>query len=153
MLNPVADPTDLEELAEIIEEVLDSIAAMLDGGGPEAVPPTTWPDQAFEAAVAIVGPNPGELRVWTDSGTAVAMTARLTGRSVDELDLADGLDSIAELANLFAGTAKSVLPEENGLAEPIATQIDATAVPAPTEGAVEVDHHLGRYVVRLSIES
>ncbi len=151
MQQPLLDTADLEEVHEIAIEVLDSVGLMADGEA--LVPPSTWPDKGFHASVAIIGSDPGQLQIWADAGTAVALTGLLTDRPVAELELADGQDSISELANLLAGTAKSVFPGENRLAEPVAQQIEAADIPQPGDGHVEIVHDLGRFIVQLLTES
>jgi CheY-specific phosphatase CheX len=70
-------------------------------------------DQAVCSSISISGPWSATLLLSCDRSVALASTASVLGMSEDEVDNADMLDIMGELANIIGGNLKGAVSDDN----------------------------------------
>lgn len=147
-MSGVTHQDDLDdELAEIVEEVLDGIletAEMDHGVGGSSAPGST-----IEATVHIAGDANAVFTLRAPAETAYMIGAVLLAAPMDSLQMEDACDVMAELTNMIGGIAKSLIAEETYQLIPEVQVVDASA---PLPQSIEVFHDLGRFEAHLEYE-
>jgi hypothetical protein len=150
MIPELLDPAVLDELAEIVEEMLDGLvetaevspSALLGDVDPAVVTGTV------EASVPVLGADPMVFTVRMPATEAVALSASLTGDTVATTTVDDARATVGEITNLLAGSAKTLVEDETSLGTPTTALLgdDADGL----SDSVIVDHELGTFQVRLA---
>lgn len=137
---------DRDELSEVIEETLEGILETI--GDVASVAPFAPGDEVqwVEAIVPILGPTTDARFVLViDTATAATMAEVWAGIPADELGPDDGPAVVGELANLFAGSAKTLIDDETRLDVPTAAVVDGIGL--DPDSLVVISHQLGEFRV------
>ena len=137
----------LDELAEIVAETLDGLA---EAGAVTTPLPLVADDSStvIEATLPIVGPDMrARLTVRTSLANAIALTVGFTDEPVDDVTVDDACGTLAEMCNVFGGSAKTMFSEETALEVPTCRAVELdTLTPLAT---AHVTHELGTFDVHV----
>lgn len=150
MIPELLDPAVLDELAEIVEEMLDGLVETADVAPAEHLAQVD-PSVAVgtvEATVPVLGADPMTFTVRMEAAEAIALAASLTGDTVQRTTLDDAKATVGEITNLLAGSAKTLVEDETSLGTPTTSLLGDDA--EPLADSVIVGHELGSFQVRLA---
>lgn len=137
----------LAELAEIVTETLDGLA---DAGAVTSPLPLVADDSTtvIEATLVIVGPDiRARLTVRSSLANAIALTVGFTDDPVEDVTIDDACGTLAEMCNVFGGSAKTIFSQETALEVPTSSPVEfADLTPLPV---AHVTHELGTFDVHV----
>lgn len=135
---------DPQELFEVVQETLDGIVETIDNPFPSrSYEP---PPNRVRATVEVVGQAKAVFTLAVDGPTALALAEVWARFPPDDIQPADAAAVVGELANVLAGSAKTLIDGETRLEVPV-VEVDGEA---DVETSVAVDHVLGRLKVDLA---
>lgn len=137
---------ETDELVEVVVETLEGLNETITTG-PLALPANASLD-LIHASVAIEQSTPAAFGLITPVTTGLKLSAWLTRLDIAAVTTTDACDTISEICNLLAGSAKTILAQETQLSTPTVRLIEVM----PVETGVEwtpVEHPLGSFHVAL----
>ncbi len=150
-MNPthLTSPEVRAELAELIHEMLDGISeASIPAGLPNQ--PAGHDGVTIESYVPILSEDERAiLTVRVPAPTALALAGGLIGEHPGELGIDDARETLAELTNVLAGSAKSLFDAETALDVPTSAAGPTGTFP-DLSGSVMIEHFLGTFEVHLA---